>query len=111
MAHFFKTLEDFQATLEDEEPPSGLEPLLEALWWDARGDFDRAHAIVQDLSGSGAARLHAYLHRKEGDLPNARYWYQLAGVGAVTGPINAEWAHMVSALLAAANDHRELAQP
>src|SRR6478752_2991228 len=68
----------FLATLDDRQPP-GVSPLLDALWFDARGQWDKAHALAQDIDGRDAALVHAYLHRKEGDLGNARYWYRQAG--------------------------------
>ena len=70
---------DFRATLADAAPAPGLEPPLAALWWAAKGDWDRAHKIVQDESDANSAWVHAYLHRVEGDVGNARYWYAEAG--------------------------------
>ena len=79
-------------------PPAGLaEPLL-ALWWDAAGDWDRAHAIVADHEGADAAWVHAYLHRKEGDEENARYWYARAGRPVARGALEAEWDGIVAVL-------------
>jgi len=52
---------------------------LRALWYDAHGDWDTAHRIVQALPDVHAMWIHAYLHRKEPDLSNARYWYHNAG--------------------------------
>lgn len=91
-------LADFRATLEASTPPRSLSPLLRALWLDAKGDFDGAHAIAQDTGGKGAAHVHAYLHRKEGDIPNAHYWYQRAGVPAASGPLVLEWEQLVEQL-------------
>lgn len=65
-----------------------------------RGDWDRAHEIVQELDGSEAARVHAYLHRKEGDDWNSRYWHRRAGS---TYPadlsVRQEWDYLVRRLL------------
>jgi hypothetical protein len=79
--------------------PSGLAPPLAALWFAARGDWDKAHKLVQDEESAEAARVHAYLHRVEGDLPNARYWYRTAGQPEFDGTLEAEWEAIVTALL------------
>jgi hypothetical protein len=81
----------FTASLSADQPPPAIPELLRALWLDAKGNFDAAHAIAQDVHTSDGARVHAYLHRKEGDLPNARYWYRTAGVAAESGSLAAEW--------------------
>ena len=73
-------------------------PLL-ALWQDAQGEWEAAHVTVQDNSSANAAWVHAYLHRKEGDIDNARYWYARAGRPEFTGSLDAEWAAMARALL------------
>jgi hypothetical protein len=78
--------------------PEGLPPLLAALWHDARGAWERAHEIAQSDGSREAAWLHAYLHRKEGDLPNADYWYRRAGQPRPAGPLDAEWAALAAAL-------------
>ena len=90
---------DFRATLADTAPASGLAPPLAALWWAAKGDWDRAHKIVQDENTTDAAWVHAYLHRVEGDLGNAGYWYRQAGQPAAQDSLEAEWERIVSALL------------
>jgi len=73
--------------------------LLRALWYDARGDWHRAHTIAQDVDDAGGAWVHAYLHRKEGDLGNAGYWYQRAGRDVASDPLDAEWERIAAALL------------
>ena len=85
-----------------EAPPSGLSGPLEGLWWAAKGDWDKAHKIVQDDEGREAAWVHAYLHRVEGDLPNARYWYSTAGKPVAQGAIDDEWSAIATTLLSAA---------
>jgi hypothetical protein len=82
------------------EPPDGLSPALQALWHDARGDWDRAHACAQADPGRAGAWVHAYLHRKEEDLGNAAYWYQRANQPLATGPLADEWAQIARAQLA-----------
>jgi hypothetical protein len=81
-------------------PPNGLVPTVEALWWAAKGEWDKAHKIVQDDESREAAWVHAYLHRVEGDLPNARYWYSTAGKPVAAGALEAEWQAIAAALLA-----------
>jgi hypothetical protein len=78
-----------------------LPPLLQALWHDAHGNWSRAHELTQDIATPNAARVHAYLHRKEGDDFNARYWYRRAGQPPFPGPLEAEWLALAAALLAA----------
>jgi hypothetical protein len=93
------TVDELRATLGQEEPPDALGDALLALWHDARGNWARAHAVVQDLSSREAALVHAYLHRKEGDLANARYWYHRASAGVATGSLDDEWQAIAAALL------------
>ena len=90
---------DLKAGLSDAAPASTLSPPLAALWWAAKGQGDRAHKIVQDESTADAAWVHAYLHRVEGDLGNAGYWYRQAGQPAARDSLEAEWERIVSALL------------
>ena len=71
---------------------------LRGLWWAAKGDWDRAHKAVQDDVTTDAAWVHAYLHRAEGDLSNAGYWYRRAGRDAPTGALDAEWEEIVAEL-------------
>lgn len=92
------TADEFRLTLAHPEPPD-VSPLLQALWYDARGDWDRAHRIAQDLATPEAAWVHAYLHRREGDRGNARYWYHRAGRREATGAVDLEWRHLVDAFL------------
>src|SRR5262245_1742815 len=93
-------LEEFRSTLTRAKPPANLSTPLRALWLDAKGDWNAAHALVDDPDDSVEARVHAYLHRKEGDLSNARYWYAHAGAKPVTGPLEKEWEALVRDLLA-----------
>ena len=65
-------------SLKNASPPAGLDPLILSLWYDAKGDWHKAHEIVQDLTSKAAEWIHAYLHRKEGDFINAKYWYMRA---------------------------------
>jgi len=93
------TLDQFRATLAQASPPSSLSAPLAALWWVARGDWERAHALVMDESSREAAWVHAHLHRVEGDLGNAGYWYRRAGQRPAANPVEAEWQDIAAALL------------
>jgi hypothetical protein len=92
------TLSDFTTTLKNAAPPDVL-PALVALWHDARGDWDMAHKVAQDVNDRNGAWVHAYLHRKEGDIGNARYWYGEAQKPEATDSLEAEWERIVSELL------------
>jgi hypothetical protein len=89
----------FKRSLSKSEPPSGLSPALVALWWAGRNDWDKAHKLVMNEEGAECAWVHAYLHRLEGDLDNARYWYRQARRPAASGELDDEWAAIVAALL------------
>jgi hypothetical protein len=96
------TIEEFRQSISTQNaPPAGLSPLLQALWHDARGDWDRAHQLAQDVETNDGAWVHAYLHRKEGDASNAGYWYRRASRPMFTGSLEDEWAGIAEALLAA----------
>jgi hypothetical protein len=93
----------FRASLADDRPPRGLNTLAQALWYDARGAWDQAHALVQAQAGPRAAAVHAYLHRKEGDSANADYWYQRAGIPRPDVDLQTEWRRLVDDNLADAS--------
>jgi hypothetical protein len=90
---------EFKASLSGAAPAPGLAAPLAGLWWAAKGNWDEAHRIVQDDAGRDAAWVHAYLHRVEGDLGNAGYWYRQAGRPAATDSLESEWQRIVSALI------------
>ena len=90
---------DFKASLSGAAPAPNLDAPLAGLWWTAKGEWDQAHKLVQDEPTAEAAWVHAYLHRVEGDLGNAGYWYRRAGKPVATGPLEAEWEEIVQALL------------
>ena len=81
------------------QPPAGLSLALQALWWDAKGDWDNAHKCAQQREDAPGMRVHAYLHRKEGDHGNAGYWYRRANKPHASGPLDAEWLAIAAALL------------
>ncbi|HWQ33941.1 MAG TPA: hypothetical protein VNQ79_13910 [Blastocatellia bacterium] len=90
---------NFEATLTGDQPPAGLSPCLLALWHERRGDWHRAHEIVQDLDTREAAAVHAYLHRREGDESNARYWYRRADKPFPAGQsLDQEWRELAQQL-------------
>ena len=93
------TFPEFQATLSGDEPPREVPVLLRALWHDAKGDWDQAHRVAQDVESSDGSWVHAYLHRKEGDAGNAAYWYRQAGKPVAMDSIAEEWARIVEVLL------------
>ena len=94
------TLTEFRVSLAQAEPPAGSGMAQQTLWWDAKGDWDRAHACAQQDEGATGAIVHAYLHRKEGDLANAGYWYRRAGRPVFAGSLDAEWAALAEEMLA-----------
>jgi hypothetical protein len=94
------TLEDFRASLTHDEPPRQLSLALSALWWDARNNWKQAHDAAQQDEGPAGAWVHAYLHRKEGDLTNARYWYKRAERDPASGSLQEEWIEITRSLLA-----------
>ncbi len=87
------------AELRDLASPPALGLPVEALWWAARGAWDRAHECAQAGEGRDADWVHAYLHRVEGDPENAGYWYGRAGKPFPSGPLDAEWHSIAEALL------------
>ena len=91
----------FELTLSHKVPPRALAAPLAALWWAKKGEWDKAHRLVQDETGAEAAWVHAYLHRVEGDLGNAGYWYARAAqkVPAAAVSLEAEWEQIARALL------------
>jgi len=93
------TLTKFKASVAKQSPPAALTPPLQALWWAAKDDWDKAHKIVMEEHGADAAWVHAYLHRVEGDLPNAGYWYRTAGRPVAKAALEAEWEAIAAALL------------
>ena len=93
------TVDEFRASLSHLEPPRGLTAALTALWHDGHGDWDLAHQTAQDIDDTTGAWIHAYLHRKEGDLGNAAYWYRRAGQPVASGPLAEEWTRIVERLL------------
>ena len=93
------TLQQFRESLRESVPPGEFNVALAGLWWDAKGDWTRAHESAQQDEGPAGAWVHAYLHRKEGDASNAAYWYDRAGKPAAGSSLEQEWAEITQALL------------
>ena len=93
------TYKNFQNSVRQKEKPKELSKELEALWEDANGNWERAHELAQNINFNNGNRIHAYLHRKEGDDFNARYWYSQCGLSLPTVSLNDEWEQMVKEFL------------
>ncbi len=93
-------LAEFQLSQNQSTPPTGLSLALQSLWFDAKGDWEKAHELAQEDGGTPGDWVHAYLHRKEGDASNARYWYVRAGKPVYPGSLEEEWVAISEALLA-----------
>ena len=89
----------FEDSIAQPQPPDGLSLALQGLWWDAKGDWDKAHERAQEREDKAGMHVHAYLHRKEGDQSNAEYWYRRAGAKPSTLTLDEEWAELAQALL------------
>lgn len=92
-------LQTFQQTLKDSTPPAEASVYLQALWYDAKDDWDKSHELIQDLPDADAAWIHAYLHRKEGDTWNADYWYRKAGRKRPSVSSDKEWEQITAAMI------------
>ncbi|MGH8001134.1 MAG: hypothetical protein ACREPR_17330 [Brasilonema sp.] len=98
------TLLEFKQLIEKSQKcPESLPRALQALWYDRECDWNTAHEIVQDASDADSAWVHAYLHRKEGDLSNARYWYKRSGQAELKVGLDQEWEQIASSLLIKVN--------
>jgi len=100
--------QEFKQSLDRDAPPEDLEQALAALWHEAKGDWDRAHRLAQAQKDADGAWVHAYLHRVEGDIYNAGYWYRRAGKPDCTAPLKREWEEIAGALL---DGRRSVAAP
>jgi hypothetical protein len=92
-------LTTFQQSINSSTPPAQANVYLQALWYEAKGDWDKAHELIQDLPDKNAAWIHAYLHRQEGDTWNADYWYRRAGRKRPQQTLQEEWESITTALL------------
>jgi hypothetical protein len=93
------TFEELIKSIDADGPPAELSETLSSLWWDKKGDWDTAHAIAQDIPTNQGSAVHAYLHREEGVLWNADYWYSRAGRVRPDISLEAEWVLLVEEML------------
>jgi hypothetical protein len=91
--------ESFRSSLAGETPHASINVYLQALWYDGKNDWGKAHTIIQDIEDKTASWIHAYLHRKEGDIGNAGYWYNRAIKKMPDYSLEKEWEEIVNALL------------
>ena len=91
-------IDEFRRTFANAAPNPELPATLQALWWDAHGDWSRAHSLVDELESADGMAVHAYLHRKEGSHSNAEYWYARAGRQYHRDTLAEEWAALVEGL-------------
>lgn len=90
---------EFEKSLAQNIPSEKLSIQLQSLWWDAKGDWQKAHDLIDHLKDPISAHIHAYLHRVEGDLWNARYWYNRAKQPEYKGTLKEEWDSLLSLYL------------
>lgn len=90
---------EFLQSAELDSPPADLNAPLAALWWDRKGDWAKAHGLVDELESKDGMAVHAYLHRKEGSFANADYWYARAGRAFHRPDLEDEWQALVAGLL------------
>ena len=93
------TFSEFRDSLKQSTPPSNLKNTLQALWYDAKGDWESAHNVAQEINSREGSWIHAYLHRKEGDLGNASYWYHRANQPVSKTSLVDEWEEITKAML------------
>src|SRR5687767_11265307 len=92
-------LRSFRDSVDEPEPPNGLSLALQALWWDAKGDWEKAHHCAQERDDEAGMWVHAYLHRKEGDLSNADYWYRRCRKTPPKASLDEEWQSLARSFL------------
>ena len=93
------TTSEFLSSLNKSDPPSGLSDLLLSLWHDAKGNWEKSHNLIAEIESKEAALIHAYLHRKEGDILNSDYWYKRAAAKRPDISLTEEWESLVQKLL------------
>ena len=91
--------EEYTKSIDSNYPPESITQFALAMWYDAKGDWEKAHNIIQDMENKTAYHIHAYLHRKEGDNGNAGYWYNKAGTEMPGYSLDKEWEEIVKAVL------------
>jgi hypothetical protein len=93
------TINEFKSSLNHPTPPAEISDILKAMWFDGKGDWDASHNIAQEIHTKEGSLIHAYLHRKEGDLGNASYWYHQAGRPVAKNSLQEEWEQIVKEFL------------
>lgn len=93
------TIENFKNSIQSGKQPSGISLPIQALWHDGRGDWEKAHSLIDHLDDPISSHIHAYLHRKEGDKWNADYWYRKAGKSRPDFSLEKEWEQLLSLYL------------
>lgn len=93
------TVISFKESLSENKPPQNISLYLKALWYEGKGEWKKAHELIQDVDDSKAAWIHAFLHRKEVDISNADYWYHRAGKKRPTISLEKEWDEIVMAFI------------
>ena len=93
------TLDELKATLDHDAPPEGLTDEVRAMWLSSREGWEAGHVIVQEIESPEAAWVHAHLHRIEGDLSNAAYWYRRAETSISQTTLEEEWEQLASEFL------------
>jgi hypothetical protein len=91
-----KRADAFKSSLSLTDPPESISEYARALWYAGKGNWEKAHNIIQEIDDKLSARIHAFLHRQEGDLSNAGYWYKRAGEQIPTVNTDEEWEQLVS---------------
>lgn len=91
-------MQEFKSSLKEQQPP-GVAVLLQALWYEAKGDWEKSHELAQDVNTPDGSWVHAYLHRKEGDRFNAQYWYNRANRKMPEYSMEKEWEEIVKTML------------
>ena len=97
------TIEEFLGSIDNDRPSPQLSDTLTSLWWDKKGDWDKAHSIAQNILTVQGSAVHAYLHREEGVLWNADHWYSRAGRKRPDMPLEKEWRLLVEEMLTTAS--------
>lgn len=90
--------DDLKQSLSSAHPPDGASEYIKALWHDANNNWEKAHTLIQDINDANGSWIHAYLHRKEGDIFNADYWYRKAGKARPAVSLDKEWEEIVTDL-------------
>ena len=90
------TYDEFISSLSTQQPPAHISSVLKALWYDGKDDWESSHNVAQDIHDKDGSWIHAYLHRKEGDIWNADYWYNKAGKKRPAVSLEEEWENIVT---------------